>query len=141
VRNAPLPEPHLIGLGAGVIGGVLVPWNLPLPPGLRLAGVCLAGGGLLLAAWATLASSDTKLANPGQLVIRGPYAFSRNPMYVGWTLAYVGVALGIANVWLAVFLPGVLLLTHVVVCREEKLLHARFGAEYGSYITRVRRYL
>ncbi len=141
LRNVPLPEPHLIGLGAGVIAGVLVPWTFPLPPWQRLAGLSLIGGGLLLAAWATWVSSDADLADPDRLVVSGPYAASRNPMYVGWTLAYVGIALALANVWLALLLPGVLLFMHVVIRREERLLQASFGDEYRTYLTRVRRYL
>jgi protein-S-isoprenylcysteine O-methyltransferase Ste14 len=78
------------------------------------------------------------LERPDQLVDSGPYAFSRNPMYVGWTLGYVGVALVAGTAWALLFLPAVLVLTHVVVKREERSLERRFGAAYQSYKTSVR---
>ena len=78
---------------------------------------------------------------PRQLVITGPYAFSRNPMYVAATVAYAAIALVANATWPLLLLPGVLLATHVVVTREERLLEGRFGAAYRSYKTSVRRYL
>jgi protein-S-isoprenylcysteine O-methyltransferase Ste14 len=48
----------------------------------------------------------------------------------------------VANVaWPLLLLPGVLLVTHVVVVREEQYLEGRFAAAYRSYKTSVRRYL
>jgi protein-S-isoprenylcysteine O-methyltransferase Ste14 len=85
-------------LGVGVGLGVLAGWLLPLPPWLRLVGLGMVAAGLALIAWATWASTRTHLANPDRLVTTGPYARGRNPMYVGWTLAYVGVASMLVNV-------------------------------------------
>jgi protein-S-isoprenylcysteine O-methyltransferase Ste14 len=141
VRNIPLPEPHLIGLAAGVAAGWVVPWTLPVPAGLRIAGLSLTIGGMALAICAIWASRDTHLAIPDQLVVRGPYAVSRNPMYAGWTLAYLGVAVALAGGWLLVAVPGVLAGTHIAVRREERRLTARFGRTYAEYAARVRRYL
>jgi protein-S-isoprenylcysteine O-methyltransferase Ste14 len=98
-------------------------------------------GGLALAAWATWAAGETDLAVPDRLVARWPYAASRNPMYVGWTLAYLGAAGALASGWLLLLTPGVLLGTHLAVRREERGLLARFGPTYATYATEVRRYL
>ena len=92
--------------------------------------------GLGLAAWAVRAAAGVDLQRPRQLVLHGPYAFSRNPMYV----AYAGIALVANATWPLLLLPGVLP-THVVVVREERFLEGRFGAAYRSYKTSVRRYL
>ena len=140
-RNVPLPEPHLFGLAVGIAAGIFAPWTLPVPSWLRVAGLCLVGAGLALVAWATWASVDTHLADPDRVIRRGPYAVSRNPMYVGWTVAYLGVAVALANVWLVVLLPAVLLVTDVAVRREERRLQARFGPAYTDYVTSVRRYV
>jgi len=137
VRNIPLPEPHLIGLGVGLAAGSVEQWTLPLPAWLRIAGLSLPIGGLVLATWATRASRDTRLAHPDQLIVHGPYAASRNPMYVGWTLAYLGLASG----WLLALLPGVLLAMHVAVRHEERRLLALFGQTYSAYAATVRRYI
>lgn len=62
-------------------------------------------------------------------------------MYLAWTLVYVGIACVANTAWLLVLLPVVLLVTHVVVVREERLLEDRYGTEYRSYKTSIRRYL
>jgi protein-S-isoprenylcysteine O-methyltransferase Ste14 len=97
--------------------------------------------GLGLAAWAVRSAADIDLERPDQLVRRGPYAVSRNPMYVASALVYLGIALVAGSAWPLVLLPAVLLATHVVVLREERVLDARFGAAYRSYKGSVRRYL
>ena len=81
------------------------------------------------------------LARPGQLVRGGPYAFSRNPMYVAATAVYLGVALVADAAWALLLLPAVLLATHLVVVREERSLSTRFGDGFRSYRASVRRYL
>jgi protein-S-isoprenylcysteine O-methyltransferase Ste14 len=87
------------------------------------------------------AAGRVDLERPNQLVDRGPYALSRNPMYVAWTLGYVAVALVAGTAWPLVLLPVVLVMTQVVVLREERSLERRFGDAYRSYRTSVRRYL
>ena len=112
-----------------------------MPSWLRMAGLCLAGGGLAWATWAAWVSGDTLLADPDRPIRGGPYAVGRNPMYVGWTVAYLGVGLALASVWLVLLLPGVLLFTHIAVRREERLLGERFGPAYAAYAASVRRYV
>jgi protein-S-isoprenylcysteine O-methyltransferase Ste14 len=62
-------------------------------------------------------------------------------MYIASTLVYVGIALVANAAWPLLLLPVVLLVTHIVVVREERSLERRFGAAYRSYKTSVRRYL
>jgi protein-S-isoprenylcysteine O-methyltransferase Ste14 len=140
--NVPLPEAHLVGLGVGVLLQVVAPWRLSWSAWIGHAcGWPLILAGLGLAASAVRAAADVDLERPNQLIRRGPYTFSRNPMYVAWTLVYVGIALVTSAVWSLLLLPIVLLATHVVVRREERSLQSRFGAGYRSYKASVRRYL
>ena len=77
-----------------------------------------------------------------RLVTTGLYARSRNPMYVGLTLAYVGLALLTDRGWPLVFLLLVLVALHgLVIRREERYLSAAFPGEYAAYRQRVRRWL
>lgn len=77
-----------------------------------------------------------------QLVLEGPFRFTRNPMYVGMTLGYVGIALLTDRLWPLVLLPLVLVaLYRLVVRREERYLGHAFGDEYAAYRARVRRWL
>jgi protein-S-isoprenylcysteine O-methyltransferase Ste14 len=140
--NVPLPQPHLVGLGTGIVLDVISSWRLVPPawPGCWL-GWLLILAGVWLVVWAVRAAAEVDLERPDQLVRSGPYAFSRNPMYLAWTLVYVGIACVANTAWLLVLLPVVLLVTHVVVVREERLLEDRYGAEYRSYKTSIRRYL
>jgi protein-S-isoprenylcysteine O-methyltransferase Ste14 len=87
------------------------------------------------------AAAGVDLERPDQLVDSGPYAHSRNPMYVAWTLGYLGVALVAGAAWPLLLLPVVLVVTQIAVLREERSLERRFGDAYRSYKASVRRYL
>jgi protein-S-isoprenylcysteine O-methyltransferase Ste14 len=77
-----------------------------------------------------------------QLVSHGPYRISRNPMYLGLTSLYTGLALVLNLAWPLVLLPVVLLtLTATVIVHEERHLRAAFGATYEDYCRRVRRWI
>jgi protein-S-isoprenylcysteine O-methyltransferase Ste14 len=140
--NIPLPEGHLAGLGTGILLQAITPWSLPWPAWIgHGCGWPLILAGLCLGAWAVRAAAGVDLERPNQLLDSGPYAFSRNPMYVAWTVGYVGVALVAGTAWPLLLLPVVLVVTQVVVMREERSLERRFGAAYRRYKTSVRRYL
>lgn len=77
-----------------------------------------------------------------RIVDTGPYRFTRNPMYTGLTLVYLGVSLYMNSVWPLLALPIVLaLLVRLVVRREEAYLRSAFPDEYVAYQARVRRWL
>lgn len=76
------------------------------------------------------------------LVTSGLYRVTRNPMYLGFTIAYVGATLLLWNWWVVIFLPLVLWAMHaLVIFREERYLDARFGQAYRDYRGRVRRWI
>lgn len=98
-------------------------------------------GGILFAAWAVWEVKEMDIERPTKLITTGPYSFSRNPMYVAWTIIYIGVCLVVNSLWGFIFLPIVLLFTHFVdVLQEERALEKQFGREYLEYCARVRRY-
>jgi protein-S-isoprenylcysteine O-methyltransferase Ste14 len=104
-----------------------------------------AGFGLMFWAVADFWRAKTDLLpfKPARtLVIVPPYTFTRNPMYLGLTLAYLGGALATNWAWPLVFLPVVIWITATyIIRREERYLSAEFGAEYDAYRARVRRWL
>lgn len=76
------------------------------------------------------------------LVTTGLYRYTRNPMYLGLTVAYVGAALLASSLWvLGLLLPLILVVHYGVVLREEQYLAAKFGAAYRQYQAAVRRWL
>ena len=140
--NIPIPQAHLAGLGTGILLQVATPRSLPWPAWIGHAcGWPVILAGLWLGAWAVRAAAGVDLERPNQLVQSGPYAYGRNPMYVAWTLGYVGAALVAGIAWPLLLLPVVLVVTQVVVIREESSLERSFGAAYRNYKTSVRRYL
>ena len=76
------------------------------------------------------------------IVQNGPFRFTRNPLYVGLTFIYIGLALLLNTWWSLLLLVPVWLVMHfLVVRREEGYLARKFGETYLAYQRRVRRYL
>jgi protein-S-isoprenylcysteine O-methyltransferase Ste14 len=141
--NVPIPDGHVFFLVVGVILHSYKPWKLFQENGVGLSiGWAMIVVGALVAAWAVTTFADMNTKKPTKLVSTGPYAFSRNPMYVAWTSIYIGVNLILNTVWMLAFLPVVLIGTHyLAVMREERFLKREFGDEYTKYKEKVRRYL
>ena len=142
--------PPLIYIAGFVIGYLLdraVPLRLtsrplgePLGWALAAVGVALMGSAVM-----TFRRAGTSL-NPAKpttrVVVHGPYRLTRNPMYVGWVILYLGCVLLTNTVWPLASLPVVLvLISRAVIAKEERYLEAKFGDAYRAYKARVRRWL
>jgi protein-S-isoprenylcysteine O-methyltransferase Ste14 len=72
----------------------------------------------------------------------GIYQITRNPMYLGLVIVYLGLTCFIGNWWNIIFLPLLLfIIQEHVIKREEKYLARRFDKEYSDYKQEVRRWL
>jgi protein-S-isoprenylcysteine O-methyltransferase Ste14 len=72
----------------------------------------------------------------------GPYRWSRNPIYLSFSLLQLGIAFWVNSLWLLVTLvPAVALVSFVVIPREERYLKTRFPSDYLTYTASVRRWL
>ena len=102
---------------------------------------------MVIIAWAqrTMASAgeSSNVYKPNcAIVSTGPFAFTRNPMYLSMTLLYTGIAFLVNIAWPVVLLPAVLMLIHYgVISREERYLESKFGDVYQQYRATVRRWL
>jgi protein-S-isoprenylcysteine O-methyltransferase Ste14 len=77
-----------------------------------------------------------------ELILRGPYRFTRNPMYVGLTLTQLGLGLALGHLWIALLAPCSLAVVHfMAVLPEERYLSDKFGNGYREYCRQIRRYL
>lgn len=77
-----------------------------------------------------------------RVVTSGPFAHTRNPMYLSLLPLYIGGILIFRLPWALLLLPIVfVLLQFGVILPEEKYLQARFGDEYRSYMRHVNRWL
>ena len=75
-------------------------------------------------------------------VIQGAYIVSRNPMYVGGSVLFLGIGLAIGSLWMLVaYIPLGLYLSLYVVPREEAYMARVYGDAYRTYCSRVRRWL
>ena len=136
--------------GAALIVALVLHWFGPLPILHALVGrwlgVAPVALGLAVVLWAvhTLRAAGTNvdpLLPTTAIVTTGLFRFSRNPLYVGLTLMYLGLTL-VFNTWWGIVLLVPLLLTmhRGVVQREERYLEQKFGEAYRRYRSRVRRY-
>lgn len=146
---APPPFIFLGFLIAGfAIDKALTTPGLPVDEfGRKVVAVVLIIAGLVLEGWAgglfKKAGTNVVPYQPATaLVTDGPYRFTRNPMYVGFAVTYLGLAIGLNTpTGLALLLPCLLLTTWGVILREEHYLEGKFGQVYLDYKRRVRRWL
>jgi len=119
---------------------------MPQPFALTL-GIVLTVAGIALTIWALpkFRQAQTSLMpyKPTTAIIStGPFAITRNPLYLGMTLLYVGITLIGNTIWPLVLLPFVLaVVQRGVIEREERYLERNFGDEYLRYKSRVRRWI
>lgn len=145
-----LPYKPPLAYLAAIAVGVLVHryWPMHARPGSWFpVGVTIVALGVALLVWAkvTFDAKHTPL-EPWKatraIVDGGPFAYSRNPVYIGFALIQVGI-----GVWtdklavVALTIVPVLLTALVIVPREESYLRRKFGAVYEDYCGRVRRWL
>ncbi len=148
IPGLPFPPPLLyaLPLGLGLWAQHLYPRPfLPRPIAAPLGALLLALGMIGVVAILSFRRAGTS-PNPWRpttaMVTDGPYRFSRNPMYLGFTLLYLGVTCWVNSLWPLLPLPVILILMQrMVIMREEAYLEARFGEEYRQYRNRVRRWL
>jgi protein-S-isoprenylcysteine O-methyltransferase Ste14 len=106
----------------------------------RAAGWAAAVAGGLIVAGSVKAAESTELVKPTSLVTTGPYAVSRNPMYVGCGLLQLGIGLIAGSGWIISTLPLVGTAIHRDVVSEERRLEETFGDEYRQYCATTGRY-
>jgi protein-S-isoprenylcysteine O-methyltransferase Ste14 len=149
-------RPPLLLLGALLLGSGsdhLMPLPRPLPgPGLVhsisavIAGLlALIGIAVFVAAIRGFWRAETPVPStkPARaLVTTGIYGWSRNPIYLGMLLFFVGIGIAVRSPWILMLaLPLALILRYAVIAREETYLEVRFGQAYRDYRARVRRWL
>ena len=158
--DSPDPIPSVANLGfvrppivylVSILLGLLVHSALPMPLVSHAAAAPVGAGfvvfavGLFFSAARTFRQAGTPV--PGSrptttIVHTGPYRFSRNPIYLAFSLFQLGLSLWVGSLWLLITLVGaVALMSFVVIPREERYLEVRFRSEYPPYKAAVRRWL
>ena len=142
--------PPLIPLSVLVVGVVLnffMPLGLlahVLFPGRIVVGTIafVVGIGMVIGANRIFIGTNARPSQPTlAIATTGIFRWTRNPMYVGGSLALLGIAIGFALDWVILLLVVSLPLVHYgIILREEPHLEHKFGGEYRRYKTKVPRY-
>jgi protein-S-isoprenylcysteine O-methyltransferase Ste14 len=112
-----------------------------------LAGAALAAGGFVMIGMGArrflAAGTNIPPTLPTTaLVVDGIYRRTRNPLYLGTTLVYLGLGVAAGSIWaIALLVPLLWVINVGVVAREERYLERKFGDAYRAYKTRVRRWI
>lgn len=150
VANRGIIRPPWIYVGAIALGLVLQgAWPAGLVPGpvsgALGAATVLVGVALFVCAVRTMRIAGTPVPGdrPTTAIVRtGPFRYSRNPIYLAFSLLHLGIAFWADSLWLLLTLvPAVALMSFVVIPREERYLESRFPSEYLPYKAAVRRWL
>ncbi|MCF6346927.1 MAG: isoprenylcysteine carboxylmethyltransferase family protein [Flavobacteriaceae bacterium] len=142
----PPPLIHLIAVGVGIFLNVLYPLDIYIETtflwlGYGLIVVSLIVAGLCFREFKVASTSIKPDQSTTTIVRKGPYRFSRNPMYVCMVLLHFGVALWMNSVWVLLsIVPALLIITIYVIPREERYLEGKFGQTYLEYKNSVRRW-
>ena len=139
-----------IAIGTPLLVGLLVTrlWGDPfgLPAAAVPVGVVLVAFFAVWNGWSLYLFRRHRTGLlPGQatqaMILEGPYARSRNPLYLGLLVLYLGLALLAPSVWALLLFPvAVVLVDWGAVRPEERFLRQRFGPAYDEYAGAVRRW-
>jgi protein-S-isoprenylcysteine O-methyltransferase Ste14 len=141
--------------GGALLLGCLLTWLIPVAPGLAQSNYLalatsfgLVAAGAVLMVWAarnhvrTGGSFNPLQPSTALVTTGGPYAVTRNPIYIGFALVYFGLAIALTSIWMLVLLiPALFILQRGVKGREEAYLEREFGEAYRKYKARVPRWL
>ncbi len=144
--------PPLVFLMFSLLGVLLQrtarPLTIPLGRQLRVTvGVVIIGVGICLfiaaLVWFRRTGQSPRPWKPSpEVILHGPYRFTRNPMYLAMTLFVFGLGIALNDLWVSLFAPVSLVAIHfIAVLPEERYLAEKFGESYLAYVARVRRYL
>lgn len=108
---------------------------------VALAGIAVAGAGIREIRSAGTTLDPTRPEDTTQVVRRGVYRYSRNPIYLGDALLLVGYAIHRRDPWALLPVAGFVgTLDLFQIPQEEAAMLERFGSTYGEYIATVRRW-
>ena len=146
-----VPPPVVAALAAALMWGIARAWpelGVDIPAARQIA-LALAAPGLLLDFVGVLTFLRARTTvNPmrphkaRELVTGGLYAWTRNPMYLGWVPILAGWAVYLEQPLTLLVVPlFVAYLTRFQIIPEESALRQRFGAGFDAYARKVRRWI
>lgn len=138
--------PYLAGIALHVLFPILIAQGT-ISIILKIIGIlCLFTGLALLVRTRRQFNAHQQPTDPGhptsKIITTGPFALSRNPLYLGGILIFFGLALAANFLWpLLALILSVILCHTFLILPEEKYLTDKFGDEYIQYTNSVRRWI
>tara|TARA_Y100000310_G_C20530024_1_gene737947 strand:+ start:194 stop:658 length:465 start_codon:yes stop_codon:yes gene_type:complete len=144
-----LPPPLILIIFAiaGAIANKLEPMGISDSSWIMISGFMMIILGVVIIKtsikYMNLAETNVNPYRPSsKIVTDGPFHYSRNPIYVGLSIGYLGFAPMFISYWILILFPAYFLtMTFGVIKREEKYLEKKFGQEYLDYKRKVGRWL
>lgn len=126
--------------------------RIRVPSGFVLAGLYLwlakpnarsiaFGAPFILAGLLLRGVASGHLRKNEQLAITGPYAYTRNPLYVGSLIMAVGFALAARSIWICLLMAGMFTIVYLPVIRAEESRLAQQFPEFSDYARQVPRFI
>lgn len=146
-----IPPPVVALLGAALawalaqfapLGQFAIPGQSATAIVLALAGALLVLSAMRLFVSAKTTINPIRIEEASSLVTTGPYAFTRNPMYLGLLMVVTGWSLSL-GVWSALVAPPlfVMYINRFQIRAEEAVMRANFGSAFETYAAKTRRWL
>ncbi len=120
---------------------------LPTPERYWIGGLIAAAAVAVFIVWPFLqfrksGQDPTPWTPTLEIVVSGPYKFTRNPMYLGMILFCIGFAIILSDAWILILTPVCgWLIYNLAIRHEEVYLEEKFGDSYRAYQNRVRRWI
>lgn len=141
------PIIYVVALAAGLVLDRIYPVS-PLAaldlrtPALVVAGIGLGIGVAGFSYFQAIGTTFDPTGKASRLATGGIYRLTRNPMYLGACVFFVGFGIVVRSGWLVVLVPVIAVaLQKLAILPEEAYLTRRFGAEYKAYCAKVRRWV
>jgi len=118
-----------------------------VPAPWHYAGIVVAASGFALGAWSTVQfrrahTTIVPFQESTSLIVRGPYRFTRNPIYLSMVLLLLGAAVFAGSLSPFAVVPAFLVIIQTLfISAEERMLAQKFGDSYRAYFAKVRRWL
>ena|SRR6185369_4397643 len=137
----------LAGVGLNSLWPLRFSFGLSAPACYWIGGAIVAGAILGLGLYSVIlvrrsGQSENPWKPTTEILDRGPFGFTRNPMYLQMILVCIGFAVILRNTWILLLVPVCAWMLHrFAILPEEAYLERKFGEEYLAYKRRVRRWM
>lgn len=137
----------LLGIGLQRVRPLATNFALPSPERYWLGALIVAAAFLGLGLWSVVlirrsGQSENPWSPTTEIIDRGPFGISRNPLYLQMIVGTLGFAVLFSNLWILLLTPlSAWVLQRFTILPEEAYLESKFGESYVAYKRRVRRWL